>query len=89
MQTKINVAAIADLLSYFDGKSTNYDIWEKQIRLLKAIYQLEDDSARLVIGMRLRSRALEWLHSRPEYVGMPFDLLLNELQVCSNIARLS
>ncbi|KYN06053.1 hypothetical protein ALC62_03005, partial [Cyphomyrmex costatus] len=77
---RVNITAIADLLSYFDGKSATYDIWEKQIRLLKATYRLEDDAARLIIGMRLKGKALEWLHSKPEYVGMPFDSLLRELQ---------
>lgn len=80
MRTGGNVAAIADLLGYFDGKSENYDIWEERIKLLKATYQLEDDSAKLVIGMRLKGRALEWLHSKPEYVGMSFDTLLTELR---------
>jgi len=47
---------------------------------LKTTYQLEDDAARLLIGMRLKDKALEWLHSKPEYVAMPFDVLLGELQ---------
>lgn len=77
---RVNVTAITDLLSHFDGKSATYDIWEKQVRLLRATYRLEDDAARLVIGMLLKGKALEWLHSKPEYIGMPFDVLLNELR---------
>jgi len=80
VQPRVNITAIADLLSHFDGKSANYNIWESQIRLLKTAYQLEDDAARLLIGMRLKDKALEWLHSKPEYVAMPFDALLGELR---------
>lgn len=86
VQTKVNVAAIADLLSNFDGKSANYDTWERQIRLLKTIYQLEDDSAKLVIGMRLKGRALEWLHSRRHISGcrlMPFSM---HCETCFSVA---
>jgi len=80
VQPRVNITAIADLLSHFDGKSANYNTWESQIRLLKTTYQLEDDAARLLIGMRLKDKALEWLHSKPEYVAMPFDVLLGELR---------
>lgn len=80
IQSKISVTAIADLLGYFDGKSGHYETWENQIRLLKTTYQLEDDSARLIIGMRLKGKALEWIHSKPEYVAMSFDALLGELR---------
>lgn len=79
-QSKINVTAIADLLGYFDGKSVHYETWENQIRLLKTTYKLEDDTARLIIAMRLKGKALEWIHSKPEYVAMSFDALLGELR---------
>lgn len=79
-QRKESVATIADLLSYFDGKTMNFDTWEKQIKLLKITYQLNDDSAKLVLGMRLKGRALEWLHSKSEYIRMSFDTLLGELR---------
>lgn len=79
-RTRENVTAVADLLGFFYGKAENYDIWEKRIQLLKATYKLEDDSVKLVIGMRLKVKALEWLHSKPEYIEMPFDTFLAELR---------
>lgn len=42
--------------------------------------RLEDDSEKLVIGMRLKGKALEWLHPKPEYIEMPFDAFLAELR---------
>lgn len=57
----------------------NYDTWEKRLRFLKATYRLDDDCAKLLIGMRLKKRAFEWFHSRPEYIEMSFERLLEEL----------
>jgi len=37
--SKINITAIADLLGYFDGNTGDYEIWEKQLKLLKATYR--------------------------------------------------
>ncbi|KAL6445452.1 hypothetical protein ACFW04_000792 [Cataglyphis niger] len=35
---RINLAMVADLLSDFDGVSNDFDMWEKQVRFLKATY---------------------------------------------------
>jgi len=74
------ITAIADLLSNFSGQSSDYEIWEKQVKLLKATYKLEDDTAKILVGMRLKGKALEWLHFKPEYIAMTFDRLLDELR---------
>jgi len=59
--------------------SNNCDTWEKRLKFLKATYRLDDDCAKLLIGMRLKERAFEWFHSRPEYIEMSFERLLEEL----------
>ncbi|XP_029171737.1 uncharacterized protein LOC114941060 [Nylanderia fulva] len=79
VQTRTNITAIADLLSVFDGKSSHYETWEKQIKQLRSTYRLED-VAKILIGMRLKGRAHEWLHSRAEHITMTFDHLLDELR---------
>lgn len=56
------------------------EIWAKQVAFLRATYKLTDDEMRIIIGMRLRSRALEWLHSNPGYINMPVDGILTELK---------
>lgn len=71
-QSRTNIAAIADLLNNFDGKSGNYETWEKQIKLLKTTYELEDDAARYLLACMIK-RENEWLHSKPEYIAMIFD----------------
>lgn len=79
-QPRTNITAIADLLNNFNGKSGDFEVWEKQIKLLKSTYKLEDETVKLLFGMRLKGRALEWLHSKPEYITMTFDQLLDELR---------
>lgn len=78
--SRINVRSVADLLNHFDGNSGVYEIWAKHVAFLRATYKLTDDEMRIIIGMRLKSRALEWLHSKPEYINMPVDDLLKELK---------
>lgn len=70
---------VADLLSDFDGVSNNFDVWEKRLRFLKMIYRLENDCAKLLIGMRLKNKHLRF-HSKPEYIKMSFERLLKELE---------
>lgn len=42
---------------------------------------MEDDRAKILVGMRLKGKALEWLHSKPEFIGMSFDALIDELRL--------
>jgi len=71
---------IADLLSDFDGTSSDFDMWEEKIRFLKATYRLSDDQVKLLIGVRLKKRAFDWFHSKPEFIRMPFEVLLGQMR---------
>lgn len=76
---RINVTSIAELLNTFDGTPRDYEAWEGQIKLLKEAYRLEDDMAKILVGMRLKGRASEWFHSKSEHIQLSFDELLREL----------
>lgn len=78
--TQLNITSIAELLSTFDGQGDTYETWERQIIFLKDAYKLSDDLTKVMIGSRLKGKALEWLHSRSEYIAMPIDNLLRELR---------
>lgn len=80
MQPRMNLTTIGDLLSDFDGVSADFDTWEKQLRFVRQAYQLEDDHAKILIGMKLKRKAFEWFHSRAEYVSMPLDAILENLK---------
>lgn len=75
---RLNLTAVADLLADIDGNSGNFDTWEK---LLKATYRLEDDHAKILVGMKLKRKALEWFHSKPEFISVTFDALIDELKM--------
>lgn len=78
-QSRTNLKMIGELLGDFDGVTSDFDTWEKQVRFVKQTYRLEDDHAKILIGAKLKKKALEWFHSRPEYVSMPFETLLEKL----------
>lgn len=50
------------------------------MKLLRTTYCINDDITRVMIGMRLKDKALEWLYSRPKCIEMPIDELFNEMR---------
>lgn len=77
---KASITAIADLLSCFDGSSGDYAVWEMQLKLLKTTYRLSDEYVKILIGMRMKGKAAEWLHSKPQHIELPIDDLLDEMR---------
>lgn len=68
--THMSITRIADLLNSFDGNINTYDTWEKQLLFLKDAYKLEEDATKILVGMRLKEKALEWFHLKPDYIQM-------------------
>lgn len=79
-QSKFNVRAVSELLNNFDGTEGLFRNWEKQARLLISIYRLDDNNAKILLGMRLKDKALEWLHSRPEHIELGIEELFSEMR---------
>jgi len=75
-----NINAICELLTEFKGTSDVYWRWEKQFKLLCATYELDDQAARILVGMRLKDQALKWFHSRPEHLEISVEGLLTEMR---------
>ena len=80
ISTKVNMTMLADLLSPFSGNAEKNETWERQVMFLKQTYNLEDEILRILIGTRLKGRAMEWFYSKPIYIAMPSDDLLVELR---------
>lgn len=78
--TRMNLTTSADLVSEFNGDTSDFETWEKQIKFIKNAYSLEDDAAKILIGTKLKKKALEWFHSKSEYLGMTFNEILLELK---------
>ncbi|XP_076660361.1 uncharacterized protein LOC143363699 [Halictus rubicundus] len=77
---RMSVKSVAELLGYFDGKSEDYPTWEKQVKILQTSYRLGDDETKVLIGMRLRGKAQEWMHSRPDFLELRAHELLFEFE---------
>lgn len=63
-QPKVNINVIAELLPPFSGADGDFDRWERQLKLLKATYELDDKFSRVLLGSKLKGKALDWLYSK-------------------------
>lgn len=79
-ERRVNILHVADFLNHYKGDVGEYENWEKQLKMIKTTYGFTDDQLRILFGMRLKGRALEWLYSKSEHIGMPVKELLAELR---------
>ncbi|XP_066585178.1 uncharacterized protein [Prorops nasuta] len=75
----VNINTVGNLVSEFSEDSDLFDKWSQQITLIKRMYDLDDDAARVLIGAKLKGRALKWLHSKTEFLEMPVQDLLDKM----------
>lgn len=76
----ISITTIAELLPFFDGDGEKFERWEKQVRLLAMTYSLSEEMIKVLIGSRLRGKALEWFHSRPEFLEIGARELMDRMR---------
>lgn len=79
ISTAGNVRGIKDLLPEFDATDNTFWRWKHQLELLKHTYQLDDSSTRMLIGSRLKGKALAWFYSKAEHITLNIDALLREM----------
>ncbi|KAK1124558.1 hypothetical protein K0M31_006906 [Melipona bicolor] len=48
-----NVSAIADYLAEFTGEFDGYDRWEKQLKLIKETYQLDEEETKKTSNFKI------------------------------------
>ena len=77
---KVGIKVLGDLLGDFDGSGHTHPTWEKQVRQLRTTFDLDDDTTKVLIGTKLRGRALQWLHSKSQHIEMSLEMLLSELK---------
>lgn len=58
-QSRVNIKAISEMLSDFNGSEALFKNWERQTRLLITTYQLSDNDAKILLSMRLKDQAAE------------------------------
>ena len=76
----VNITAVSSLLCEYSGVDQDFGQWERQLRLLRDSYALDDGRTRILIGSRLKGKALEWLHSKPEHLQVNVDELLRQMR---------
>lgn len=74
------IRAISELVCEFSGEQDTFWRWEKQFNLVRTTYALDDNAARVVIGMKLKGQALKWFHAKPEHLEMPIGNLLVKMR---------
>ncbi|XP_076660318.1 uncharacterized protein LOC143363643 [Halictus rubicundus] len=78
--TNTNIRSIGELISDFSGEEQNFKNWSKQLEILSTTYELDENATRLLLGQKLKGRALNWFHSRSEHLELPTDMLLYRME---------
>ena len=81
MMPKINLTNLKEMLPEFDGKKESYRRWEEQLLLVKKMYNLDDNFAKLLLGAKLTGNAADWFHSIPGHLLLSMDELLNKMRL--------
>ncbi|XP_067216755.1 uncharacterized protein [Linepithema humile] len=79
-RTRVNITAMANLLREFNGRAEDFETWERQVCFLREAYELDDNLTKILMGTKLKGRALDWFHSKPDYIAMTSDELLAGLR---------
>lgn len=77
----INIKNVGELLNEYNG-SGDFERWRAQVNLVCEMYELDVNAAKILVGSKLRGKALDWYRSRAEYLSISLHLsisLLDEL----------
>ena len=77
---RVNLNELKELLNCFDGADGDYDNWEKQIKFVKTTYGLSEGKTKILISTRMKGKALEWFHSKPDHLEISLDELFGKMK---------
>jgi len=80
LRTTMSIKSISELVGEYNESEEDFERWRTQINLLRTTYELNENAAKILVGSRLRGKALEWYHSRADHLAMTVDELLKEMQ---------
>jgi len=78
--SRLQPKALSELLNEFSCSEGTFQVWRRQFELIRTMYQMDDGTARILIGMRLKEKALQWFYSRPEHIELSVDELIERMQ---------
>lgn len=79
----INIKNISELLSEYHGSSDDFEHWKAQVNLLENTYELDENSAKILVGSKLKRKAQEWYYSLANNL-MQVDELLEKMNAMFN-----
>jgi len=79
VNNQVSLNVIAELLPEFDGTMGDFRMWRNKLKILEQTYQLNDNHMKILVRLRLRGKALAWLHSADEYMLLSSEELLKGL----------
>ncbi|KYQ56365.1 hypothetical protein ALC60_04773 [Trachymyrmex zeteki] len=77
--SNITLKSIGDYLTEFHGTEDTFPVWEKEVRKLRTMYEIDDNSTKLLIGAKVKGKAT-WLHSKAEFIELDVESLLDEMK---------
>lgn len=60
--SNITLKSIGDYLCEFYGTEDTFSVWEKEVKKLRIMYDLDDNSAKLLINAKVKGKVATWLH---------------------------
>lgn len=78
--TNANIKVIGALLNDFNGVHQPFSKWERQVRLLRGSYELDDKTAKILVASHLKGKAQAWFYSKPEILECDCDEILRQLK---------
>ncbi|KYN22486.1 hypothetical protein ALC57_05110, partial [Trachymyrmex cornetzi] len=86
-RANMSVKSISELVGEYKGSDEDFNRWKIQIGLLRATYELDENASKILIGSKLRGKALDWYHSRADHIAVTTEELLKEMQAMFERSR--
>ncbi|CAD7001542.1 unnamed protein product [Ceratitis capitata] len=78
-ESKISKEMLLSILPEFDG-NINSDVWMTQWENVCNVYALSENNKRMLLLSKLKGKALQWIHSKPNFAIVSVDLLIMEMK---------
>lgn len=80
----MRIREIGDLLAEFSGDKDTFVTWKSQAKILRATYQLNEDTMKILLSSRLKGKAQEWFHSTPTHLQLTIHELFEQMDMFNN-----
>lgn len=78
-RTTLSIRNVCDLLCEYNGGGDDFERWKAQVNLLRDMYDLDENAAKVLVGSKLRGKAADWYYSLVDHLSMSVDRLLERM----------